>query len=177
MLVLPCAGGCGFPLRNEFFHLCCSERPKKKQPNGLVFFSLVSSLPMSMVHTHKRTKLQLVVGQPTALQLCASSVWTLNHHHLLLLLLLQFLFCLSFFPFPPKTHVRNMAANKIDTYFFGHAHTPTHTCLITKEKTKSTHSFIHSLNQGKKQKPGKQQQQHASYILLLERSSSAFATT
>jgi hypothetical protein len=70
-----------------------------------------------------------------------------------------------------------MAANKIDTYFFGHAHTPTHTCLITKEKTKSTHSFIHSLNQGKKQKPGKQQQQHASYILLLERSSSAFATT
>jgi hypothetical protein len=44
-----------------------------------------------------------------------------------------------------------MAANKIDTYFFGHAHTPTHTCLITKEKT-SLPIPLHSLNQGKQQK-------------------------
>ncbi len=80
LLVLPaCAGCCGFPLCNEFFHLCCSEtKKKKKKPNDLYFFSLVSSLPMRMAHTHKRTKLQLVVGQPTALQLCASSVWSLE---------------------------------------------------------------------------------------------------
>jgi hypothetical protein len=42
--------------------------------------------------------------------------------------------------------------------------------LDYKRKNKSTHSFIHSLNQGKQQKPGKlqQQQQHGSYILLLQ---------
>jgi hypothetical protein len=63
---------------------------------------------------------------------------------------------LSFFPFPPapKTHVLDMAANKIDTYFFGHAHTSTHTCLITKEKTSlPIPSFIKSRKTTKK--PGK----------------------
>ncbi len=134
---------------NSFIFAAQRDQKKNKQrkPNGLVFFSLVSSLLMSMAHTHKRTKLQLVVGQPTALQLCASSVCSLNHHHLLLLLL-QFFFLPFVFSIPPpppaKTHVPDMAANKIDTYFFGHAHTPTHTCLITKEKTSlPIPSFIH----------------------------------
>ncbi len=65
LLVLPCAGCCGFPLHNEFFHLCRSETRKTTQCSRLLLFSFLSSHEHG-THTHKRTKLQLVVGQPTA---------------------------------------------------------------------------------------------------------------
>jgi hypothetical protein len=133
-------------------------RDQKKQPNGLVFFfSLVSSLPMSMAHTHtQKDKTPACCGP-------ANCFCSFVHHQSGVWIIIFFFCCfcslffrLSCFPFPlpPKTHVLDMAANKIDTYFFGHAHTPTHTCLITKEKTSlPIPSFIKSRKTTKK--PGK----------------------
>ncbi len=166
-------------IMNSF--ICAAQRDPKKQKQKqtqwflLLLFSFLSS------HTHgartQKDKTPACCGPAN----CFAALCIISLEFELSSSSVAFAVCFFFSHSPPpprKTHVRDMAANKIRYLLLRtRAHTCTH-MLDYKRKNKSTHSFIHSLNQGKQQKPGKQQQQqHAPYILLQERSSSAFATT